>query len=505
MDSGDPLLMQYHVNLLSALVLGIVLREPITLNREPAETFTTLDLFAGAGGLSLGFHGAGARPLGAVEIDAAAAETFSRVFSDSGPVVHAGPDQGDVNTLDAATLLGSLGQRPDVVIGGPPCQGFSRIGRAKHASLLGREERIRNGGVRDTGRNHLYQYFLDVVRLGQPQGFVMENVPGMREMMGNDFAQRISREAYALGYNVRYFMLNAASYGVPQNRWRVFFVGIRGDLGLDAIPKPPPRTHTAMEDMGLTSLADDDWFIPGSQVPLIESPLPVVTVADAIADLPKLKGHLRGGKAPTERLPLRRPPTEYAKRLRDWPGLPAPAEVSGNWYRVLGGFTGRKDHLIFEQMAQGDKYPDAIALANQLFQETLDSMDDPPLPGTKAWEDLKAKHVPGYRNDAFDDKWRKLIASEPSWTVTAHLSRDSYSHIHYDSRQARTITVREAARLQSFPDAVDFCGNNGDQLRQIGNAVPPLLARAIADQLMSQLRTLRAERARRAAASSVVG
>jgi DNA (cytosine-5)-methyltransferase 1 len=83
-----------------------------------------------------------------------------------------------------------------------------------------------------------------------------------------------------------------------------------------------------------------------------------------------------------------------------------------------------------------------------------------------------------------------LIAGKPSWTLTAHLSRDTYSHIHYDSRQARTITVREAARLQSFPDGVEFAGNFGEQFRQIGNAVPPILARAIANELFSQLREL---------------
>ena len=99
-------------------------------------------------------------------------------------------------------------------------------------------------------------------------------------------------------------------------------------------------------------------------------------------------------------------------------------------------------------------------------------------------------HVPPYRNDAFHDKWRKLIANEPSWTLTAHLSKDTYSHIHYDSRQARTISVREAARLQSFPDGVEFAGNFGEQYRQIGNAVPPLLARAIASELFLQLAEL---------------
>ncbi len=88
------------------------------------------------------------------------------------------------------------------------------------------------------------------------------------------------------------------------------------------------------------------------------------------------------------------------------------------------------------------------------------------------------------------DKWAKLHPDRPSWTLTAHLSKDSYSHIHYDGNQARTITIREAARLQSFPDGFEFCGSPGDQFRQIGNAVPPLLARALARNLLDQIAAL---------------
>ena len=110
-----------------------------------------------------------------------------------------------------------------------------------------------------------------------------------------------------------------------------------------------------------------------------------------------------------------------------------------------------------------------------------------PRPGTPKYEKLRRAFIPPYRNDAFEDKWAKLCPDAPSWTLTAHLSRDSYSHIHYDSAQARTITVREAARLQSFPDSFEFAGNFGEQFQQIGNAVPPLLARALATNLLQQI------------------
>lgn len=460
---------------------------------------TTLDLFAGAGGMSLGFRAAGARCVGAVEWNASASETFAQTFKEDAPVVFGGPEAGDVNRIPVPDLLAALPEPPTVVVGGPPCQGFSRIGRAKHASLLGDEDRVRLGGVRDVGRNLLYQYFLDVVRVAKPLAFVMENVPGMREQMGSDFARRISREAHALGYNVRYMMLNAANYGVPQHRWRLFFVGLRSDLGVTAIPRPPTQTHLALAALEGSSLPEDPWLIAGADLPIVGSPAPPVSVRDAIGDLPKLKEHLRGERPGERRVPLRRRPSPYVEILRNWPGIATPLEVSGTWHRYLGGLTDRQDYRIFELMAQGDRYPEVIEIGHRLLEEHVATLSDPPRPGTEEWEEMKARFIPKYRRDAFHDKWRKLVADEPSWTVTAHLSKDAYSHIHYDSRQARTITIREAARLQSFPDGVDFCGNFGEQYRQIGNAVPPLLARAIASELFAQLAELGAlEHAREA-------
>ena len=99
--------------------------------------------------------------------------------------------------------------------------------------------------------------------------------------------------------------------------------------------------------------------------------------------------------------------------------------------------------------------------------------------------------MPPYRDDGFPDKWRKLIPDQPSWTVTAHLGRDTYSHIHYDSSQARTISVREAARLQSFPDGFEYCGAMNAAFGQIGNAVPPVMAGALAGELLRTLRQAR--------------
>jgi DNA (cytosine-5)-methyltransferase 1 len=444
--------------------------------------------------MALGFRAAGARCVGAVEWNGPASETFKATFREEDPVVFGGPDGGDVNQLPVHKLLESLKEQPDIVVGGPPCQGFSRIGRAKHASLLDEDARVLHGGVRDPGRNQLYKYFLGMVRAARPLAFVMENVPGMREGLGSDFAHRIAREANVAGYNVRYFLLNAANYGVPQHRWRLFFVGLRSDLGVQAIPQPPIRTHSAQSVLEGAALPEDPWMVAGSDIPWAPRPRPAVTVKDALWDLPKLKGHLSESDDPLDvRLPLRREPSDYARMLRSWPGLETPQTISGNWYRRTP-----RDFRTFANMAQGDRYPEAVEVANRLFREALGKLSDPPEVGSAAWEELRAAHVPPYRNDAFHDKWRKLRMDEPSWTVTAHLSKDAYSHIHYDSRQARTITIREAARLQSFPDAVDFQGNYGEQFRQIGNAVPPVLARALAMRLFVQLHELGAIRDTRA-------
>lgn len=448
--------------------------------------------------MALGFEAAGARCVGAVEIDEAAATTFRTAFADHCPQIFSGREKGDMSHLSVDELANSLPSLPDVIVGGPPCQGFSRIGRAKQMSLVDAEQRIRHGWVRDRDRNELYTYFLNAVRVLSPKAFVMENVPGMREMLGVDIARRIAREASALRYNMRVFLLNAAWFGVPQQRWRLFFVGLRQDLGPYAVPRPPIRTHAFGPDLpkGMAIPGDNDLIIWGTALPSVADPAPAVTVRDALDDLPRLSAHLLGEKPVDEPLPFRGEPSAWASKLRNWPGRPAPELVTGNWYR----YTPR-DFRLFREMASGDRYPQALAIAHRLFLAHLDEQrakGKDLQPGSAAYESARRACIPPYRNDAFDDKWAKLRPGEPAWTITAHLSRDTYSHIHYSTAQARTITVREAARLQSFPDSFEFSGNQGDRFCQIGNAVPPLLARAIAQRLIEQLRELESPNSRAA-------
>jgi DNA (cytosine-5)-methyltransferase 1 len=444
--------------------------------------------------MALGFERAGGRCIGAVDSDPAAGETLKRLFEPEGAVVFSGPGSGkdpggDLTRLQPEQLLARLPSAPDVVVGGPPCQGFSRIGRAKQRSLVDRRSWTLTRTL-DPERDALYLSFLDLVSVARPRAFVMENVPSMRELgHGGDVANRIATTAERCGYNVRYFLLNAAWYGVPQHRWRLFFVGLRSDLGHEAVPAPPRRTHDAApllpEGLGEP---EDPRMIAATAVPAQRRLQNATTVAEAIGDLPRLRAHLKGQEAVDEPLPLRREPSAWVAQLRSWPGRRASRLVTGSWYRSTP-----RDYRIFQAMAHGDRYPQALEIAQALFGERIAELRSEgiaPKPGSRAYESLRKRYVPPYRNDAFDDKWAKLHPQRPSWTVTAHLSRDAYSHIHYDSTQARTITVREAARLQSFPDSVEFSGSRGDQFRQIGNAVPPLLGYAIAKQLFKQLRAL---------------
>lgn len=451
--------------------------------------YKALDLFSGAGGMSLGMEAAGIQSLGAVDIDEAASDTFAEMFAKDDPLTLGGKTKGDMSQVDLDELSGHLRTSPDIIVGGPPCQGFSKVGRAKQASLLDEDSRIAQGGIRNPQRNQLYKTFIQACKVMQPKAFVMENVPGMRHIQGIDMARRIAREASMAGYNVRYFLLNAAWYGVPQHRWRLFFVGISRKYGPVAIPEPPPRTHDAsLSPPEGMSHPTDPWMLTSSQIPAASELQPAVSVKAAINDLPTLKGHLEGERPTEKAMPLSRRCSPWAEALRQWPGREGPEKVSGNWYR----FTPR-DFEIFRLMNYGDCYPQALTIAYRRLQKRLNELEAEgraPELGSPAYEELKKSIVPPYKADKFDEKWRKLIPGEPSWTLTAHLSKDSYSHIHYSHLQARSITIREAARLQSFPDSYHFAGNYGDQLRQIGNAVPPLLAKAIGKQLLGQLREL---------------
>lgn len=448
-----------------------------------------VDLFSGAGGLSLGFQAAGADILAAVDANEDAGRSFRACFAQLQPGRIPGTffgDGGDVEKLDLEQVA-AAGEGPDILVGGPPCQGFSRLGRAKIASLADDP---------DSGdpRNQLYRRFVDATRFWSPRALVMENVPGMLSLKGTNVAEAVASDLAACGYRIGYALLNAVWYGVPQFRERLFFIGIREDLNL--LPSMPAATHHVDLPSGYLrptqaitlSLA----FVPHFELEVrtAGARIPATSVSEALDDLPRLTDHLlvTDERRSTQRpqLPYRAPATHaFAKLMRGWPGLPETGGVHDHVIRRTP-----RDFETFQRMGPDDRYPDAMRIAQQRLDEELarrTALGEVVEPGSPAHDRLRKGIIPPYPVEKFVDKWRKLSPGRPSWTVPAHLSHDTYSHIHHDSAQARTISVREAARLQSFPDAFEFFGNMGSCFTQIGNAVPPVLAWAIASNLLGQL------------------
>ena len=456
---------------------------------------TVLDLFAGCGGLSLGFHSAGYEIVAGVELDAVAARTHARNFHGDdarhaiGRSVLAGPEK----------LWKELGLRGnphvDVLVGGPPCQAFARVGRAKL-----RSESKRRGGPAHEGawlddpRVELYRSYLDFVRVLQPSALLMENVPDVLNHGGRNLMEEVCEALDACGYEARYTLLNAAHYGVPQMRERMFLIAFRRELHAGAPSFPAPTHHHELpRGYGGTRacavrplrMQETSRFVDRHEG--TAGLYAAVTAQQALADLPELRaiemlqdGSLRRGARRLD-VPDDYPGSKvagYARLMRQWPGFESDA-ATGHVIRYLP-----RDYPIFRAMQPGDQYPEALVIAHQRLESELSQhrrID------SKKRKELEAAIVPPYDAGKFPNKWRKMEADAPARTLMAHLGKDSYSHIHFDSEQARTISVREAARLQSFPDGFRITGSMNAGFRQIGNAVPPLLAYALARQLGSQL------------------
>ena len=176
--------------------------------------------------------------------------------------------------------------------------------------------------------------------------------------------------------------------------------------------------------------------------------------------------------------------------------------------RVGGDFTGARtnfamgrDYPLFARMNAGDQYPQAYEHAMKMFEQHLASLAKQGVkvrPGSKQYDEIQASIVPPYDVGKFPNKWRKMWSDQPARTLMAHLGKDSYSHIHYDSTQTRMISIRETVRLQSFPDAFEFRSKETTgsdrrrfevpQYTQVGNAVPPMLAKAVGDHVAERLR-----------------
>lgn len=471
--------------------------------RESRE-IRTLDLFAGCGGLSLGFSSEGFNIIGAVEFDPLAAQSHAINFfgmnDESTREIHG--RARDITKTDPANLVQEfhLGSSPaasvDVIIAGPPCQAFARVGRAKLREVAEHPEAFR----RDP-RADLYLRFLEYVAWFNPVAVLMENVPDVLNFGGHNVAEETSELLGELGYECRYTLLNSAYYGVPQMRERMFLVAVAAEARAPfRFPEPThfvdlPVGYRGTRQVALRTLRSDlfkgvPYYVPAPE-PTRELPA-AVTAEEALRDLPPITAHLngemrRGARRFTQLAPYSKSskPSEYGHLMRSWPGFECSHGVYDHVIRSLP-----RDYAIFRRMRPGDQYPEAFAHAHALLDRKVASLRRNGAriaKGSPAYERLVRATVPPYDPSKFPNKWRKMEPDRPSRTLMAHLGKDSYSHIHYDSRQARTISVREAARLQSFPDGFRFCGTMNPAFRQIGNAVPPLLAAAIARSVRAAL------------------
>lgn len=478
-----------------------------------------LDLFAGCGGISLGLEAAGFEISGAVEFDPDAARSHGLNFHGGDPA-HSEPI--DITKTTPAALCrhygtGGIKDTFDVVVGGPPCQAFARVGRSKLREIDAHPEAF----IHDP-RAQLYKRYLDYVEAFQPLAVMMENVPDILNHGGRNIAEEICEVLEAKGYLCGYTLLNAAYYGVPQMRERMFLIAYRREIA-DRIVFPAP-THWLVlppgyEGSRAVALKTLNGLFKSAHC-YHEPPAPTrnlpsaITAEEALRDLPPIyarelldTGAIRRGARRFD-VPVgygRKRPSEYGVLMRTWDGHGAHAEgISDHVIRYLP-----RDYALFARLNPGDQYPQAHAHAIALFQERLKAertrTKERIAEGSARYKTLWNAIVPPYDASKFPNKWRKMWADQPARTLMAHLGKDSYSHIHYDSQQARTISVREAARLQSFPDGFVFSGTMNPAFKQIGNAVPPLLAKALGRAILSTLREAAdaaglAERARQEAA-----
>lgn len=375
---------------------------------------TVLDLFCGTGGFSKGFENTGCfKTILGIDLLAHAVETFR--LNHRGATGLAA-DIRDYPAERTATELGVGRGGVDVVIGGPPCQGFSSI-------------RPHRGTKPDDPRNDLFLNFARWVEFFRPRVFVLENVVGLATYKGGETLESMQEAFVSAGYETDWRILNAAHYGVPQKRERLIMLGVeRG--GALSFPAP---THS-VEDVGRTIGHRERSRMHGlhSQGTLFQGELhdlpPVVTVADAIDDLPPICS----GETATAY--DRGPRTAYQSERR-----------AGATNLALHSSTRHTDKMMEIIRHSG---PNISCIPPQLI------------------------------TSGFSSCYSRLAANEPSVTITVNFVHPASNRCIHPTLD-RALTPREGARLQSYDDDFQFAGNRAQIVKQIGNAVPPLLGRAI--------------------------
>lgn len=438
-----------------------------------------IDLFSGCGGLSMGFHSAGFEIAFGIDLDKSASQTAASNFHWQQYACESSHIQGDIAEIDIVSVQNRLTNSGCIVIGGPPCQAYSQAGRGKLRSLG--EDRVHTNDA----RGFLYLEFLKKAYALNARCVVVENVPEAVSFGNINVPDEICRDLILHGYVATWTILNSADYGVPQIRERIFVIGWKNSEGLQ--PQFPIPTNRAV-DFQIQSKQkykknnESEYFVMPPEPN--KKAKPWVTVGEALSDLPELFKTSNSKYIPYDNYEVKNyrtePLNEFQIKMRNWPGMYNHKAVAGHGFRKT-----TRDFQIFERMQPGDNYIFASKIADMIFAEKIKKAGGKESITHEQYMILKKNTIPPYARDKFQDKWRRLDPQKPSHTLVAHLGIDTYSHIH--PFEPRGISVREAARLQSFPDSFNFPGNMGDAFKQIGNAVPPLLSRAVAEVIADQL------------------
>lgn len=385
---------------------------------------TLVDFFCGAGGLSLGFLQKGFQVKLANDIEEVCVQTYKY----NHPQLPADKViQGDIKRI-VDNIEDYIDEEIDVVVGGPPCQGFSEANRQR---------------VIDDPRNKLYKYFVQAVEKIAPKFVVMENVKGMLKVANQvveDYENLIiNKNGHMYSYRVRYRILNSQDFSVAQSRERLIYIAVRNDV-MEKLKITPQDLFDEIENN-----------CKGNQAFVLQDALNDIKPLDA----PRVKKQNEVDSETT------------GKKI----DINAFEENKNKYLSLIN--MGRKIPYTFNHKAR------YVSDVNYEIYKRLN-------PGDDATDEKIADIMPyAHRNHCFKDKYFKLYADRPCRTITAHLRMDCHSHIH--PSQIRALTPREAARVQSFPDDYLFFGAYLKTYMQVGNAVPPLMARGIADVIEKYL------------------
>jgi DNA (cytosine-5)-methyltransferase 1 len=386
-----------------------------------------IDLFAGAGGLSTGLGLAGFKTLFASELS----ETYAKTLQNSHKDAYV--ETGDIRNVDAYRVRRSLQlEQGDLhlLAGGPPCQGFSV-----------------NAPIRsvDDKRNHLFREFLRFAEEFMPQAILIENVPGMLSFEKGATVLDILAALRNMGYKADIRVLFAAHYGVPQMRWRTIVLANR--LGVDPLLMFPVPSHNALGRANFTTKLQGKSVVVDQKEVQLAAQESFVTVGDAIFDLPKIEN---GGGV--ENVPYAtKPQNSYQRLLRK-----SSSNVMNHHCAALG-------------------------------PANLERL--PHIPQGGSWRDIPFDLLPnGMKRARRSDHTKRYGRLHPEQLGSTVLTKcDPHWGTYIHPTQERVLSVREAARIQSFPDTVVFTGSVTEQYEQVGNAVPPLFAKAIGEQIADVL------------------